>query len=107
MMFPLAAQGNTISRHRIQAEAIVAKGYAVRFFLDEMDRTRRSDRRRRIFYSVIFWLLVVYLSLISAYYIGLVPIRVGIAVLIIGIIVTVVREVLASRKYRMPDEYYE
>ena len=76
-------------------------------FLDEMDRTRRSDRRRRIFYSVIFWLLVVYLSLISAYYIGLVPIRVGIAVLIIGIIVTVVREVLASRKYRMPDEYYE
>lgn len=76
-------------------------------FLDEMDRTRRSDRRRRIFYSVIFWLLAVYLSLISAYYIGLVPIRVGIAVLIIGIIVTVVREVLASRKYRMPDEYYE
>ena len=76
-------------------------------FLDEMDRSRRSDRRRRIFYSVIFWLLVVYLSLISAYYIGLVPIRVGIAVLIIGIIVTVVREVLASRKYRMPDEYYE
>ena len=76
-------------------------------FLDEMDRTRRSDRRRRIFYSVIFWLLVVYLSLISAYYIGLVPIRVGIAVLIIGIIVTVVREVLASRKYRMPDEYYQ
>ena len=76
-------------------------------FLDEMDRTRRSDRRMRIFYSVIFWLLVVYLSLISAYYIGLVPIRVGIAVLIIGIIVTVVREVLASRKYRMPDEYYE
>ena len=76
-------------------------------FLDEMDRTRRADRRRRIFYSVIFWLLVVYLSLISAYYIGLVPIRVGIAVLIIGIIVTVVREVLASRKYRMPDEYYE
>ena len=76
-------------------------------FLDEMDRTRRSDRRRRIFYSVIFWLLVVYLSLISAYYIGLVPIRVGIAVLIIGIIVSVVREVLASRKYRMPDEYYE
>ena len=76
-------------------------------FLDEMDRTRRSDRRRRIFYSVIFWLLVVYLSLISAYYIGLVPIRVGIAVLIIGIIVTVVREVLASRKYRMPDEYYK
>ena len=76
-------------------------------FLDEMDRTRRSDRRRRIFYSVIFWLLVVYLSLISAYYIGLVPIRVGIAVLIIGIIVTVVREVLASRKYRMPDEYYD
>lgn len=72
-----------------------------------MDRTRRSDRRRRIFYSVIFWLLAVYLSLISAYYIGLVPIRVGIAVLIIGIIVTVVREVLASRKYRMPDEYYE
>ena len=76
-------------------------------FLDEMDRTRRADRRRRIFYSVIFWLLVVYLSLISAYYIGLVPIRVGIAVRIIGIIVTVVREVLASRKYRMPDEYYE
>ena len=76
-------------------------------FLDEMDRTRRADRRRRIFYSVIFGLLVVYHSLISAYYIGLVPIRVGIAVLIIGIIVTVVREVLASRKYRMPDEYYE
>ena len=27
--------------------------------------------------------------------------------LVLGIIVTVVREVLASRKYRMPDEYYE
>ena len=95
-----------LMRHGMLADLIRPEEELTRF-LDEMDRTRRSDRRRRIFYSVIFWLLAVYLSLISAYYIGLVPIRVGIAVLIIGIIVTVVREVLASRKYRMPDEYYE
>lgn len=76
-------------------------------FLDEMDRTRLADRRKRIIYSIICWLLIVYIACVAAYYIGVVPIRVGIAVLIIGIIVTVVREVLASRKYRMPDEYYE
>ena len=47
MMFPLAAQGNTVSRHRIQAEAIIAKGYAVRFFLDEMDRSVFIDEAHR------------------------------------------------------------
>lgn len=26
-------------------------------FLDEMDRTRLADRRKRIIYSIIFWLL--------------------------------------------------
>lgn len=76
-------------------------------FLDEMDRTRSADRRKRLFYSVIFWLLVTYLACIGAYYMGFIPIRVGAAVLGIGILITIVREVLASRKYRMPDEFYE
>ena len=76
-------------------------------FLDEMDRTRRANRRRRMTYSLIFWLLAVYLACVGAYYIGFVPIRVGIAVLALGIIVTIIQEVLMGRKYRMPDEYYE
>ncbi|MBQ8076494.1 MAG: hypothetical protein IJ237_11015 [Oscillospiraceae bacterium] len=76
-------------------------------FLDEMDRTRRADRRRRLGYSAVFWLLAVYLACIAAYYFGFVPIRIGIAVLIIGILITTIREILASRKYRMPDEFYE
>ena len=76
-------------------------------FLDEMDRTRRASRRKRVTYSIIFWLLAVYIICIWAYYIGLVPIRVGIAVLALGLIVTIVQEVLMGRKYRMPDEYYE
>ncbi len=76
-------------------------------FLDEMDRTRIADRRKRLGYSAVFWLLAVYLACVAAYYYGLVPIRIGIAVLVIGIIVTTVREVLAARRYRMPDEAYE
>lgn len=76
-------------------------------FLEEMNRTRLADLRKRLFYSVVFWLLGVYLACVAAYYIGLVPIRVGIAVLVVGIIVTVVREILGARRYRMPDEYYE
>ena len=76
-------------------------------FLDEMDRTRIADRRKRLGYSVVFWLLAVYLACVAAYYYGLVPIRIGIAVLVNGIIVTIVREVLAARRYRMPDEAYE
>ena len=76
-------------------------------FLDEMDRTRIADRRKRIFYSVIFWLLAVYLACIGAYYLGFVPIRIGAGVLILGIVITIIREVLASRRYRMPDEAYE
>ncbi len=76
-------------------------------FLDEMDRTRIADRRKRLGYSAVFWLLAVYLACVAAYYYGLVPIRIGIAVLVIGIIVTIVREVLAARRYRMPDEAYE
>ena len=76
-------------------------------FLEEMARTRSVDRRRRIFYSVIFWLLAVYLACVAAYYFGIVPIYAGIAVLIIGIIATVAREILKAKKYRMPDEYYD
>ena len=76
-------------------------------FLEEMARTRSADRRRRIFYSVIFWLLAVYLSCVAAYYLGIVPIYAGIAVLVIGIIATVSREILKGRKYRMPDAYYD
>ena len=76
-------------------------------FLDEMDRTRIADRRKRLGYSAVFWLLAVYLACVAAYYYGLVPIRIGIAVLVIGIIVTIVREVLAGRRYRMPDEAYD
>ena len=76
-------------------------------FLDEMDRTRIADRRKRLGYSAVFWLLAVYLACVAAYSYGLVPIRIGIAVLVIGIIVTIVREVLAARRYRMPDEAYE
>ncbi len=76
-------------------------------FLDEMDRTRIADRRKRLGYSAVFWLLAVYLACVAAYYYGLVPIRIGIAVLVIGIIVTIVREVLAARRYRMPEEAYE
>ena len=76
-------------------------------FLDEMDRTRIADRRKRLGYSAVFWLLAVYLACVAAYYYGLVPIRIGIAVLVNGIIVTIVREVLAARRYRMPDEAYE
>ena len=76
-------------------------------FLDEMDRTRIADRRKRLGYSAVFWLLAVYLACVAADYYGLVPIRIGIAVLVIGIIVTIVREVLAARRYRMPDEAYE
>ena len=76
-------------------------------FLEEMNRTRLADRRKRLFYSVVFWLLGVYLACVGAYYVGLVPIYVGIAVLIVGVIVTVLREVLASRRCRMPDGYDE
>ncbi len=76
-------------------------------FLDEMDRTRRAERRKRLIYSLIFWLLGVYLACVVAYYIGVVPIRIGITVLVIGLVVTVVREILVSRKYQMPDEFYD
>lgn len=72
-------------------------------FLKEMDRYRRAKRRKRLTTGLIFWALATGLAYLLAQYLGYDPVRIGAAVLGAGLLITIVREGVASRKYRMPD----
>ena len=76
-------------------------------FLDEMDRTLCADRRRRILFGILLWLFCAWLIGVIVALLGYDPVKPAIAVLIIGIVVIVVREIITGRRYRLPDEAYE
>ncbi len=76
-------------------------------FLDEMKRTIGADRRRRILFGILLWLFAAWFVGVVVALLGYDPVKPAITVLVIGMIVIVVREIVASRRYRLPDEAYE
>ena len=73
-------------------------------FLEEMDRTRRADRRRRIINGLLFWIFAALITGVVVYAAGYIPYGLAGVVLILGLIVILIREHFAIRRYEMPDD---